>query len=157
MIQTIRIHNLNKPLDARRISRRFCGPYEWTPATPGKGRGFYSDSDNQFEMGEGDCTFRLRIHDANDFLGCARIAHILGYWCDYDGFDSLRPIVARLPHSRAFLAGWTMGAGMCGSLDAGLYPDAESAAFAAHSMAEYDAEAEREYQANIATQEATTS
>lgn len=45
---------------------------------------------------------------------------------------------------RGFLAGWTMGPGMCASLDAYIYKAPEDAAHAAHSMAESDAEKNRE-------------
>ncbi len=64
---------------------------------------------------------------------------------DYQG-ATLEPIIARLPSGRGFLAGWTMGANMCGTLEPEVYPDAESAASAAHDAAEYAAEREREQQ-----------
>lgn len=132
------------PLAKRKDSRRFVGPYRWTPSEPGKGRGFYCGS-SETETARHGAGFRLRLDLANDHLSGSRLSNINGYFCDHDGDgDTLRPIVARLPRSRGFLAGWTMGSGMCASLENYIYADAESAARAAHDMAEYDAERNRE-------------
>lgn len=143
----IYIHNFRRPLRERLKSRQHVGPYMWKPATPGCGRGFYI-SQHLLSCDENGSTFDLRLSLANDHLpSYYRLARINGYYCDRDGNgDTLKPIVARLPHNRGFLAGWYMGLGMCASVDGKVYQDAESAAFAAHSMAEYDAEKSRELQ-----------
>lgn len=138
MFSEIILHNFNKPLAARKASRRYCGPYRWTPSAPGNGRGFYTGSDGQC----GDSTFRLRITDANDYIP----HNATGYYCDSYQDQTLQPIVLALPRGRGWLAGWTMGPNMCASMAPDIYDNPECAAHAAHSMAEYDAEQEREYQ-----------
>lgn len=134
-----------RPSLRRRLEmRKCCGPYQWTPSEPGKGRGFYQS--NEGELMTGDSTFRLRLYWANSFLnGPGRAGDIDGYYCDADmDGDTLKPIVARLNHGRGYLAGWTMGAGMCASIDADIYGTPEDAARAAHDLAERDAERNRE-------------
>lgn len=133
------VHNFNIPLRKRFESRQYVGPYYFEPAKPGAGRGFYQASRG---MACGDSTFSLRLELANDHID-GRLASVNGYYCDSYGDATLTPIIARLPHGRGFMAGWTMGNGMAASLDATLYPTASDAAHAAHSMAEYDAEEER--------------
>ena len=139
MFHKIVLRDLSVPVRARHS--KYTGPYYWCPAAPGSGRGFYLDS--QGECGANGAGFRLRIESANDHLN-GRLAFIDGYYCDPDcASDSLRPIIARLPHGRGFLAGWTMGPGMCATIGAYIYPDEVSAAHGAHSMAESDSEEER--------------
>ena len=147
MFREIVMIDYGRPLAARLASRKYCGPYRWTPAAPGTGRGFYSGS-SALDMDARGSSFRLRIEDANDHIRDRR-NQIRGYYCDPDCIDTLQPIIARLPRGRGFLAGWTMGAGMCASLEGDIYPDAESAASAAHCAAEYAAEREREYQEEL--------
>jgi hypothetical protein len=106
------------------------------------GRGFYQASDG-LRCDPNGSTFDLRLESANDHLS-GRLSHTDGYYCDSFQGDTLQPIIARLPHGRGFLAGWTMGRGMCASIDADIYRDAESAAFAAHSKADSDAERSRD-------------
>lgn len=131
---TIYIHG-KAPLRKRLQSRKYCGPYQWSPTEVGKGRGFYSSSADALVMGDGPISLRLEY--ANDHIR----SRVTGYYCDRDGDgDTLKPVIARLPHGRGFLAGWTMGAGMCGAVDGSIYDDESSAAYAAHSLAEYDAE-----------------
>lgn len=144
MFREIVMINYGRPLSDRLASRKYCGPYRWTPAASGKGRGFYSGS-SALDMDSHGSSFRLRIENANDHIRDRR-NQISGYYCDSDCIDTLQPIIARLPRGRGFLAGWTMGAGMCASLEGDIYPDEESAASAAHCVAEYAAEREREYQ-----------
>jgi len=130
--------------------RKMCGPYRITPFVRTRenartGIGFYQSS-HGLSMGDGIIDLRLVL--ANDaFEGYSRLAQINGYYCDEYQDQTMMPIVARLPRSRGFLAGWTMGEGMCASLDGNIYPDLQSAAHAAHSIAENDAEKEREYEA----------
>lgn len=145
MFTEITMLNYSRPLAERAKSRKVVGPYRWRPTqAPSKGRGFYAGRDGQ--MDSHGATLRLRIVEANDCLpSYSRTSQINGYFCDNFQDRTLQPIVLRLPKSRGFLAGWTMGAGMCGSFDCDIFDDAESAAFAAHSMAEYAAEEERNY------------
>ena len=143
MFTEITLIDYARPLKARAEARRCVGPYRWTPAKPGNGRGFYQASKGLYCDPRGS-SFDLRLEEANNYLG-GRLSQINGYYCDRDGDgDTLQPIIARLPHGRGFLAGWTMGAGMCASLDAYVYETPEDAAHAAHSMAENDAEKNRE-------------
>ena len=142
MFTSIVMINYSRPLRKRLEARKYCGPYRWNPATPGGHRGFYTAS-TPTEMDRHGSTMRLRLESANEHIH-GRLRDTLGYYCDYEGDgDTLQPIIARLPNNRGFLPGWTMGPGMCGSLEAHAYEDAESAALAAHSMAEYDAEESR--------------
>jgi len=146
MFQEITLINYRRPLKDRARARGFVGPYKWTPSQPGKGRGFYQSSKGLFMDSHGS-SIDLRIEEANDHLSGSRLSHTTGYFCNRDSEgETLQPIIARLPRSRGFLAGWTMGQGMCASLDATIYEDIESAARAAHSMAEYNAEKSREDQ-----------
>ena len=142
IFQEVILHDFTKPLAKRAADRKFCGPYRWTPSEPGKGRGFYMASKGLACARHG-AGFDLRLELANDHLGQSRVD---GYYCDRDcDGDMLQPIIARLAHGRGFLAGWTMGAGMCAAMDTDcIYNDAESAAYAAHSKAEYDAEESRD-------------
>jgi hypothetical protein len=139
------VHDLAKPLRQRLESRQYAGPYYFTPAKPGTGRGFYQAS-HGLACDRAGSTFRLRLELANDHLS-GRIALTRGYYCDLHQDSTLTPIIARLPHGRGFLAGWTMGAGMVASLDATIWESEREAAMAAHDMAERDAEREREREA----------
>lgn len=137
------IHDFSKPLKKRAEERKHCGPYHWTPAKPGGGRGFYQSSRGLYCDRTGSI-FDLRLTEANEHINRASsLSRINGYYCDNFGDCTLTPIVARLPHGRGFLAGWTMGAGMCASIDLTLHDNERDAAFAAHDMAERDAEAQR--------------
>ena len=147
VFQEIITHAWRRPLRHRLESRKFCGPYRWRPAKPGTGRGFYSSSESALVMDREGSPLGLRLKWANDHLSHSRLSAVRGYCCDLDGAgDTLKPIVARLPRGRGFLAGWTMGKGMCGALDAYVWPDATEAARAAHGMAESDAEESAEHQ-----------
>jgi hypothetical protein len=137
------IHDFSKPLKERAKARKHCGPYQWTPTEPGGGRGFYQSSKGLYCDRSGS-TFDLRLEGANDHLDSySRLARINGYYCDEHGDQTLEPIVARLPHGRGFLAGWTMGPGMIANIDLTIWADAKEAAIAAHNMAEMDAERNR--------------
>lgn len=139
----------------RQIDRKFCGPYQWTPddldkwlqtyGRPSRGRGFYQSSSG---LSCGDSTFSLRLELANDVLTESRLRHTEGYYCDLDCTgDTLQPIIARLPHGRGFLAGWTMGNDMIASINLDIYKTPEDAAKAAHGIAEYDARKNQEHEA----------
>lgn len=149
MFTEIKMIAYDRPLSQRVQSRRICGPYSWRPTkAPNVGRGFYQAGDGLACDPRGS-TFDLRLEPANEHLpSYSRAGRILGYWCDQEGYgDTYKPIIARLPRGRGFLAGWTMGEGMCAALDSHIWPDAREAALAAHDLAETDAEHEREYRA----------
>lgn len=144
MFKDIVMVNYSHPPAERLQARKSCGPYHWAPAKPGVGRGFYQASKG-LECDPRGSTFRLRLVEANDFLSRQHpLQRITGYYADNFCDCTLKPIVARLPNRRGFLAGWTMGRGMCASLDGYIWEDAADAAAAAHDMAEKDAERERE-------------
>lgn len=127
--------NMVKRLAARKPV--VCGDYCHAPKpVSGRhpGKGFYLDSDGMPG---------LRWQWADDVVS---LRH-RGWFCDSHCEETIRGVVLRLPHGRGFLAGWSMGEGMASECDGFIYADEESAAYAADSMAERAAEAEREYQA----------
>lgn len=138
------LHNLNIPLAQRK--RRNTGPYYWTPTPPMSGRGFYTQHDtDDIACANHGAGFDLRISLANEHL-TGRIANTVSYGNHMDD-DSFTPIVFRLPRGRGFLAGWTLGAGMASTMEPERYDDAQSAAYAAHSVAERAAENQQDYDA----------
>ena len=141
------LRDLTRPVkDRGHAPYSACGPYMFDPAPSRMRReGWSSYTDASETMTQ----FRLRYEDANEHLsyGC-RERRITGYWTDKDGTgDTIKPVVFRLPRKRGWLAGWTMGVGMCASLDAGVFEDPKDAAYAAHDIADRAAERERDYQA----------
>jgi len=107
MTNTIVIHDLAMPLRKRLAMRKHCGPYQWTPTAPGKGRGFYQDS-RRLECARHGSTFRLRLELANDHLeyrGSFSLAGIHGYYADSFQDQTVTPIIARLTHGRGYFAG----------------------------------------------------
>lgn len=156
--QEITLINYARPLRERLESRKVVGPYRWTPAKPGGTRGFYQASDERnsgsfhpiapTKMDAYGSAFDLRLSYAETHLPReSRLRGIRGYYADSFQDDTLTPIVASLPHGRGFLAGWTMGPGMCGAIDLDTYDSAEDAARAAHEMAERDAQDMQEAEA----------
>jgi len=138
---TMLMHNLNRPLRERLKSRKLgaggsAGLYRWTPTEPGTGRGFYSGDD---ELVMGDATFSLRLEYADPY---GRVK----YTADEYGDTTFTPVIARLPHTRGFLAGWIMGANMAGSLSGTIWRDEDDARRAAREDARISAERELEYQ-----------
>lgn len=79
-----------------------------------------------------------------DEVESVRINHT-GWFTDDQYDEKIRGLVVRLPHGK-FLAGWSMGIGMCASVEGDIYDDIKEAAYAADSIAEDTAEKEREYQ-----------
>ena len=115
-----------------------CGPYYHAPKPGGgKGVGFYLESDG---------SIALRWTWADKVSG-ARIEHTGWYSDEHGDSEKIRGLVLRLPKSRGFLAGWSMGEGMASALECDIYGKEREAARAADSLAEYVAEREREYQA----------
>ncbi len=144
MFSEITMIDYRRPLAARREARKHVGPYRWRPAKPGTGRGFYQASGGLYMDRHGSPLY-LRIEEANDHLRGSRLSQTTGYYADpFGDGDTLQPIIARLPHGRGFLAGWTMGRGMCAALGGHIWSDPEEAARAAHDMADRDAERERD-------------
>jgi len=130
------IHNLMRPLSARLETRKHCGPYYGSPAYAGidNSRFFYLDSDFMPS---------LRWQWADDVVS---LNHT-GWYSDDDGIaETIRGIVMRLPHERGFIAGWSMGESMASEIEISIYPDQESAAYAADTMAEHAAERQRDYE-----------
>lgn len=148
---TITMIDYTRPLAERAKARKSVGPYTWTPTQRGKpngrnepfaGRGFYQSSKGLSVDARGS-TFDLRLDYARNHLGYQRrgtgpFSHemISG---EYDG------IVARLPHGRGFLAGYTLGNGMCASLDGHIWDAIEDAARYAIDMAREACDADIEY------------
>lgn len=136
-----RVAMLPRGTVAARIERHTkpaTGPYYHAPkpASRGNGLAFYLASD--FAPG-------LRWQWADDV--CRSISHTGWFTDEFGDSETIRGIVCRLPKSRGFLAGWSMGEGMASELDATVYDDEEDAARAADSMAESAAEHQREYEA----------
>lgn len=125
-----------------------CGPYYFTPGalitdgrTAPEGFSGYLNS-RADEISEGSYV-RLRVTRADEV---ARLNHT-GWFTDDDGVnDVMYGVIARLPRSRGFIAGWSMGAGMATSFSRTIYETAEEAARAADHEAEREAERERDYQ-----------
>lgn len=139
--RTYVVHNLKRPLTERFKTRKVCGPYVCTRMTADSNVFLYLDSYG--DCGDGPIALRVfPCHESEE----VRINHT-GWYTDDDGMkDTIYGIVARLPHGRGFLAGWSMGAGMATSLEREVYDSESSACHAADSIAERTAEREREYQ-----------
>lgn len=125
---------------AKRLAQakaNWSAPYYHAP-TPnqGKGIGFYLDSDGMPQ---------LRWQWCDEVTG-VRINHSGWYSDEFGDAEKIRGVVFRLPHSRGFLAGWSMGEGMASAIEYGVHESETDAARAADSIAENVAESEREYQ-----------
>lgn len=127
MFSRITMIDYGKPLTERAEMRKYCGPYYWAPAKPGNGRGFYQASKG-LRMDSHGSTFDLRLDYANTYAPYQRRGS--GPFRS-ENDSEFTAIIARLPHGRGFLAGWTMGNGMIASLDAHIWTDIEDAARAA--------------------------
>jgi len=114
-----------------------CGPYYTSPEPLiGGMRGGYG-----FYLGE---CHQMRWKWADDISG-AGIRHS-GWFCDEFGGETIRGIVVYLNHGR-MLVGWSMGEGMCASIECDeIFTDEIEAAQRADGLAESAAESEREYQ-----------
>lgn len=140
--------DFKRPLAQRK--RKVVGPYYFHVGPPitshrdaPEGFGFYTDRSGQ--MAEYGSWVRLRVEDANQHTYRRDLKEIKGYFRD----ETMRPIIARLPRRRGYLAGWTLGEGMASSMSREIHETAEEAARAAHEEARIAAEKEREYQASI--------
>lgn len=138
---TIVLRDLTIPVTSRKQRYAVCGPYHITPNTDirkGEKVAVY-----QTKYNETDPIFRLRLERADEVVSLRHNGWFIDEFCD----ETYHGIVARLPGSRGFLAGWSMGEGMITVLERYIYDDIESAAYAADSMAEYAADKERDYRA----------
>jgi hypothetical protein len=153
LFDKITMIDYRRSLKERAESRKHAGPYTWTPcsAAKRKGIGFYQSSKG-LAMDRAGSIVNLRLALASDLLPRhSRLRDTTGFYCDSFQDQTMIPVVARLPHGRGFLIGWTMGAGMAACLETDIYPakdesDATDAARAAYRFAENEAERERVYQ-----------
>jgi hypothetical protein len=141
MFTEITMLDYSKPLAHRAKARKTCGPYRWTPRNnSNEGFGFYCGN-NDLVMDRHGSICDLRLESANDLLpSYSRTSHVDGYFCDSDCNETLKPIVARLPKKRGFLAGWTLGAQCCAELSTHVFDEPADAALSAHDEAERAAE-----------------
>jgi hypothetical protein len=117
---------------------RSCGPYYRDEPKPNsKGMSFYLDS---------DFMPLLRWTWCDEVDGVGRSIDHTGWFTNDFCDDKIRGIVMRLPHGRGFLPGWSMGEHMASSLEYDVYDDEVECAYAADQLAEYAAEAQREYE-----------
>lgn len=133
-------------LAARAQARRFdkshkVSPYYHAPrpldASSNTGRGFYMHD-------AGMPGLRCEYVDAIDWQ--SEYQRINSAWyADEFGDTVIRGIIFRLPHSRGFLAGWTMGEHMSAAYEPDIYETLREAARAADDLAERTAAEEREY------------
>lgn len=130
----IRLFDFTRAGADKRSAYRWRVPELKPAGAPHKGRGFYSSSRDAFTLDEQGSSFRLRLEQGPE----------IGFHPDADRSETFWPVIARLPKGRGFLAGWTMGAGMCGSLDGRIYTEEEAARSAAEAEASDAAEAEAE-------------
>lgn len=132
------VWSLPKGSKAKRLASAknpVCGPYYHAPKPGGrKGDSFYLESDGGIS---------LRWQWADEVV---RLNHTGWYSDEFGDSEKIRGLVFRLPRSRGFLAGWSMGEGMASALECDIYETEREAALAADSLAENVAEREREYQ-----------
>ena len=138
------IANLETGSLAARLKRRkesCCSGYYSAPRPNTNGAGFYLRDD----MTNADSSFSLRWDWCDDIAKSIRHE---GWFADKYGDQTIRGVVFALPHSRGWLAGWSMGVQMASSIETDcVYTSSLEAAHAANDLAQRAAEEEREYQA----------
>ena len=143
LFREIHLIDYRRPLAKRREDRRYTSGYRWRPSDAREADrvGFYQASD-RLAMDKAGSPVCLRLSEANEHLSeCDRRRWVTGYYCDEHGDgETLKPIVATLPRGRGFLAGWTMGEGMCANLERTVLESAADAADRAHDIALRDGE-----------------
>lgn len=115
-------------------NRPVCGPYYHAPQPGADGRGFYLASDGMPGLRWAWC----------DECDDSPIHH-RGWFADDCQDATIRGVVFRLPKSRGFLAGWSMGESMASSVDSRIFETMREAAIAADDDARRTADHEREY------------
>jgi hypothetical protein len=76
IFQTITLLDTARPLASRAKSRKYAGPYKWSPTRPNSGRGFYAESGAPLRMARHGAGLGLRLEYANDvFDGRPRLAN----------------------------------------------------------------------------------
>lgn len=142
MFSEIVMIDYGRSIAKRKESRKFCGPYRWRPnSKPGNGIGFYMAS-NGLAMDEHGSPLRLRL----EMVGGSRYYGRPSEYAFNEFGGSYRPIIARLPSGRGFLAGATMGEGMSSFLDGFVYQEEEEARYAAHEEARIAALGQEEFE-----------
>ena len=139
------VWNLHRGPWKKRLERRRNSCTGW---------GYYH-APRPLESGDNSRSFYLNDHGMPglrwiwcDEVASAGIKHT-GWYCDDYYDEKIHGIVFRLPRSRGFLAGWSMGVGMISNVDYYVFESEQDAAHCADSMAENAAEREREYQAQM--------
>ena len=121
---------VTEPKGPRAYKKRIdapCGSYQTNPGI--------APSDSHF------------FYLGSDFEPSLRIYQLSTGWYYNDAYETIHGIVARLPHDRGFLAGWTMGDGMASNLDRYVYDDQRDAERAANDAAQQAAERQQEFEA----------
>lgn len=145
MFKKIILRDLTVPVASRKERYAICGPYQITPNDRIQKDDQVATYQNRFN--QTDPIFRLRLERADEVVDLRHTGWFIDEFCD----ETYHGIVARLPGSRGFLAGWSMGEGMITVLERYIYEDIEDAAHAADSIAENAAENERLYQEEEST------
>jgi len=134
------VWNLHRGPWKKRLERRRNSCTGW---------GYYH-APRPLESGDNSRSFYLNDHGMPglrwtwcDEVASSGIKHT-GWYCDDCYDEGIRGIVLRLPRSRGFLAGWSMGEGMASNVDYYVFESEQDAAQCADSMAESAAERERE-------------
>lgn len=149
----IPLRDLSRPIRER--NNGVPGPYYMTASAlifdarqvPEGFGGYLNSHEDAIDSGS---FARLRVVRADSII---RLKHT-GWFTDDDGMgDTCFGVVARLPRSRGFLAGWSLGANMATSFSRTIHDTEEEAARAADREAELSAEREREYQREHAESE----
>jgi hypothetical protein len=149
-VQFPRIVLRDMTVPVRQRHNEHCGPYYWTPKPFQRGqhtgRGFYMGANG--EMDRAGSSIRLRLETVLDRFGRERA------WAHEYSDTPFCAIIARLPRGRGFLAGWSLGDGMCASLDGAVYREEYQAAHAACNEAEAACERDLEDQERFFAEEA---
>lgn len=116
----------------------------WFPFGPCGNYHYRSDADQEYMSFylESDFMPDLRWQWADEVT--RSIEHLGWFTDEFGDAEKARGFIMRLPHGRGFLAGWSLGEGMCAEVERYIYDNETDAAHAADSMAEHVAEKERE-------------
>lgn len=137
------LRDFSRPIRER--NNGLTGPYYFRPGAlitdahtvPEGFSGYLSKDESAIDEG---AHVRLRVVAAGNLVN---LKHD-GWYTDDDCSETMYGVVARLPRSRGFLAGWTMGAQMATSFTRTIYQSEKEAARAADREAEYAAQRARD-------------